>query len=216
MQDLILFPFNGNARETIAVIDAINVRSKTWKILGFIDNDPTKKGLSAMGYPVLGGMECLRQHPHARLIAVPGRPKTHSIRDRIIDLLDIPADRYATLIHPNASIGPHVTLGFNTVIMAGVVATCQVTVGNHCLILPNSVLSHDTRVMDYCLIGSNVSVSGNVTLESLCYVGTGARIIQEVTIGTRSIIGMGAVVLNSVPAEEVWVGCPARFLKRNV
>lgn len=215
MQDLILFPCNGNARETLAVIEAINRHEPTWNVLGFVDDDVTKKGRTVLGHPILGGRQFLQQYPQARVIAVPGRPETHAVRDQIINLLDIPMNRFVTLIDPSVSVGCGVTIGVNTVIMAGVVLTCQVRVGNHCVILPNSVLAHEVTVKDYCLIGSNVSVSGNVLIEPLVYIGTGSRIAQEITVGQGSLIGMGAVVLKTVPEREVWVGCPARFLRRN-
>lgn len=34
------------------------------------------------------------------------------------------------------------------------------------------------------------------------------------TIGENAMIGIGSVVTHDIPAGEVWVGNPARFLKR--
>jgi hypothetical protein len=36
--ELILFPFSGNAKEAISVIEEINRMNPTWKIIGFIDD----------------------------------------------------------------------------------------------------------------------------------------------------------------------------------
>ncbi len=45
-------------------------------------------------------------------------------------------------------------------------------------------------------------------------IGSGSVIVCGTTIGARAVIGAGAVVTRDVPAGEVWVGNPARFLKK--
>lgn len=45
-------------------------------------------------------------------------------------------------------------------------------------------------------------------------IGAGAIVLKGVTIGENSIIGAGAVVTKDVPANEIWAGNPARFIKK--
>ena len=45
-------------------------------------------------------------------------------------------------------------------------------------------------------------------------IGTRAVILKGVTIGDRSIIAAGAVVCSDVPADELWGGNPAKFIKK--
>lgn len=52
------------------------------------------------------------------------------------------------------------------------------------------------------LIGNDAFIGAN------CYIGKG------VTIGERSIIAAGSVVVKSVPADEIWGGNPAKFIKK--
>lgn len=73
---LLLFPFSGNAREAVAVIEAQNAVAPAWELLGFVDDDPQRHGASFAGYPVLGGREVFAAHPGAMVLAVPGRPET--------------------------------------------------------------------------------------------------------------------------------------------
>lgn len=53
------------------------------------------------------------------------------------------------------------------------------------------------------VIGNNVAIGSNAT------------ILGGITIGDGAVIGAGAVVTKDVPAGEVWVGNPARFLRKN-
>lgn len=212
MQDLILFPFNGNAREAVSVVEAINRQVPTWNLLGFVDDNPDLAGKTFHGYPVLGKRDALKEYPQAKILACPGRPENFRMRDQIIDALDLPPARFATLIHPSADIGLGVQIGHNTLIMAGVVLTVDVHIGSHCVILPNTVIAHESILGDYTLVGSNVSVSGNVQIAPKCYIGTGAKLIQEIQIAEGTLIGLGSVVLRSTEPQSTVVGSPARAL----
>jgi len=213
---LILFPFGGNAREAVTVVRAINKKQKTWDLAGFIDDNRDVWGKEFNGCKVLGGRDVLSLYPSAKILAVPGNPENYFKRDRIIDFPGIITERFATLVHPSASISCDTNMGYNTLIMAGVVTTAGVTVGNHCVILPNTVISHDSVIKDYCLIGSGVSVSGGVTIEEMCYIGTGSKIIQDVTVGKKSLLGLGTVLLNSTEPGSIMVGNPGRLLRKTV
>ena len=212
--DLILFPFGGNAREAITVVDAINKNKKTWNLIGFIDDNSDLWNKEFFGYKVIGGREKLKDCTNAKILAVPGRPDNYFKRKHIINSLNLSTNRFTTLIHPYAQICKYTKIGYNSLIMAGVVITSNVTIGNNCVILPNTVISHDSIIDDFCLIGSNVSISGDVHIEQSCYVATGSKIIQEITIKEKSLIGLGTVVLKSTEAGSVIVGNPGKFLRR--
>ncbi|WP_228857081.1 LbetaH domain-containing protein [Desulfomarina profundi] len=128
--------------------------------MGFIDDDALKAGRGCGGIKVLGGRNILSKFPDAFVLAVPGRPDNFRRRKIIIDSLELPDSRFATIIHPTVSKGIGCEVGMNTLLMANVVLTVNVTVGNHVVMLPGSVICHDSVIEDYTLIGSNVSVSG--------------------------------------------------------
>src|SRR5206468_1163223 len=72
-----------------------------------------------------------------KVLAVPGSPVTFFKRIEIIQSLKISIDRYVTIIHPQAFIGNNVKIGYNCLIMSGVVLTSNTMIGNHVCILPN-------------------------------------------------------------------------------
>jgi sugar O-acyltransferase (sialic acid O-acetyltransferase NeuD family) len=213
MKKILLFPFNGNAKEAASIIEEINELSSTWEIIGFVDDDVNKIGQEFGGYSVIGGRESISMNPESFVLAVPGRPENYLQRKEAIHSLNIPESRFATVIHPQAMIGINCTVGYNSLLMVNVVLTANTTVGNNVVILPNTVLSHDSKVGDYSLLGSNISVSGAVTIERNCYIGSGTKIIQEVTIGEESLVGIGSVVIDDISPRSVAVGNPARLIR---
>jgi len=71
-----------------------------------------------------------------------------------------------------------------------------------------TTVTHSINAVDRLpTIGKSVSIGNNV------WIGTGAIILPGVSIGDYSVVGAGAVVIKDIPAMQVFVGNPARFLK---
>lgn len=205
MQQLFIFPFNGNG------IEALDCVKGQYEFLGFVDDTEEKQGKHVLGFTVFS-RDILKHHPHAKILAVPGSPASYTIRNKIISELNEDNARFITLIHPSASVSPFAKLGYNTLVMAGVVITANSVIGNHVCILPNTVIHHDSNIGDYSLIGSNVTVAGNSTIGSYCYIGSGTSIINGISVGDHTLIGMGSNVVRSVPEKSKIAGNPARHL----
>jgi sugar O-acyltransferase (sialic acid O-acetyltransferase NeuD family) len=213
MRDLVIVGAGGFARETAAAVRAVNRARPTWRLLGFLDDDPALRGVERSGLPVLGGLDTLGGLPDPAVVVCVGNPRDYAGRQRVVRRLDLPADRYATIVHPGAEVGHGSSLGPGTVLLAGAVLTADVTVGAHVAVMPHAVLTHDDRVDDHATIASGVRLGGGVALARGAYVGAGALIREGVTVGAWSQVGMGSVVLRDVPPGQVWVGTPARHLR---
>ena len=55
---------------------------------------------------------------------------------------------------------------------------------------------------------------GHVYIEDGAFIGTNAIICKDVRIGKNSVVAAGSVVTKDIPANEVWGGNPARFIKK--
>jgi sugar O-acyltransferase (sialic acid O-acetyltransferase NeuD family) len=201
----LLFPYNGNA------IEALNCISDHYRVIGFVDDEPSKQGISAYGVPVFE-RSSFKKYFTAKVLAVPGSPTTFLYRDQIIHDLNIDDNRLITVIHPKAVISKYAIIGKNVLIMAGVILTSNVIIGDHVCILPNTVIHHDSKIADYTLIGSNVTIAGYTAVSDKCYIGSGTSIINGITIGKESLIGMGSNVIKSIPDNSKVVGNPARAI----
>ena len=45
-------------------------------------------------------------------------------------------------------------------------------------------------------------------------IGAGCTVLCGITIGENAMIGAGSVVTKDVPAGELWVGAPAKFVRK--
>ncbi len=203
MKQLIIFPFNGNGREAIDCI------YDQYELIGFIDDTLEKQGMTSWGYPVFD-REALNQFPDAKILAVPGGPQSFGKRSEYIKNLSISKERYATVIHPNASVSKFASIGRNVLIMAGVVVTSNAIISDHVCVLPNSVIHHDSIIGEWTLVGTNVLIAGNVSIGKNCYIGSGSNIMNGLDIGDGSLVGLGANVIRNVVSHSCVVGNPAR------
>ncbi|SDS37034.1 acetyltransferase [Actinopolymorpha singaporensis] len=215
-RDLLIVGSGGFARET-AQLAAVH---PGWRLLGFCDDAPSTHGTVVDGVRVLGPVEDSVQdtarRTDAQLVVCVGKPGDYGSRARIVarlDRLGVRADRYATLVHPTASVGPSCTLGPGCVLLAQTVLTASVRLGAHVAVMPHVTLTHDDVVEDFVTVASGVRLGGGVRVGTGAYIGAGALVREGLRIGPGSLVGMGSLVLTDVPAEQVWVGSPARFLR---
>ncbi|MCF0220073.1 MAG: sugar O-acetyltransferase [Muribaculaceae bacterium] len=85
-------------------------------------------------------------------------------------------------------------------------------IGDHCLIGHGVVMATLDHFMEpdrrSGLIHAPIRLGKNV------WVGSNSTITSGVTIGDNAVIAAGAVVVKDVPANEVWGGVPAKFIKK--
>ena len=200
---LLIFPCNGNG------LEALQCLGDKFQCIGFFDDATEKQGLIWHGYPVFS-RTALTEFHDAQVLAIPGSATSFRSRNEVIEGLGVNVERFARVIHPAASLSPLATVGYNVLIMAGVVITSNGAIGNHVCILSNTVVHHDVTIGDWSLIGSNVTIAGGTKVGDACYIGSGASIRNGLHIGTRAMIGLGTNLINDVPSSATVLGNHAR------
>lgn len=208
---LLIIGTGGFARETAAAVRADPERR--WQIVGFLDDDPSRVGTAPGGIEVLGPTDEVADHPEASVVVCTGNPRDYASRYRIVRRLGLDAERYATIVHPSASIGYGSAVGVGTVLLAHVVLTADVTIGTHVACMPHVTLTHDDVVGSFSTIASGVAVGGSARVGTGAYLGAGAVLRENVTIGDWSLVGAGSLVLADVPARCVAYGQRARPIR---
>jgi sugar O-acyltransferase (sialic acid O-acetyltransferase NeuD family) len=200
---LLIFPCNGNA------LEALDCLGEAYQLEAFVDDTPAKQAAGLCGYRVLS-RSAFTEFPEARVLAVPGSASSYRSRRAVIESLQMPDARFASVIHPSARVSPLAKIGQNVLIMAGVVVTSNAVIGNHVCILPNTVVHHDAVIGRWTLIGSNCTIAGGTVLRENCYIGSGSSIMNGVQIGSRALVGLGSNVIRNVAPEAKVAGNPAR------
>ena len=112
-------------------------------------------------------------------------------------------------IHQPSWIGDEVEIGEGTRIQAFAFIPNGVTIGKDVFIGPHVCFTNDPN-----LICKGKDYWKKTLVEKGAKIGANSSILAGITIGENATIGMGSVVLKDVPANEVWGGNPAKFLKR--
>ena len=105
--------------------------------------------------------------------------------------------------------------------MNGTMIYCsqKVLIGNHVKIGGGTRISDSNHhSLDYKIRrtpeDSNYAKSAPVIIGDDVFIGANSYIGKGVTIGSRSIVAAGSVVVKSIPADEIWGGNPAKFIKK--
>jgi sugar O-acyltransferase (sialic acid O-acetyltransferase NeuD family) len=208
---LIILGAGGTAYDIIQMVEAINASARTWEIAGFLD-DTRPRGSKFLDQEVLGKLEDAGSLRDCKFILAIG--SDHSFRDReaLIARTRLPADRFATLAHPSASISRLAKIGRGVHIGPGVSISGMAEIEDHVAVWPLSAIGHNSRIGAYSVIAPGASVSGMVTIGKSCYLGAACAVKQNISIGAGALVGMGAVVVDNIGAGQTVVGNPARPL----
>lgn len=208
---LVILGTSGNAYDVLDVVDAINSRSPTWEVAGFLD-DGRERGSRHLGFPVLGELADAAALGECWFINAIGSDSTFRRRPGVVARCGIGSERFATLAHPSATVSGRARLGAGVCVNHGASVAGGVAVGDHVSIGPLAVVGHDSVVGEHSILAPAALISGSVDVGRACYLGAACAVRQRIVIGEEALVGIGAVVIRNVPPHGVVVGNPARPL----
>lgn len=211
MQDIVIVGVGGLGREMAEWIEDINAVSPTFRLLGFLDDDPAKHGTKRHDLPVLGGCDWLAERSRTVATAIGvGNPVP---KRRVVERLRAHSAGFPPIIHPDAVVGRYVEVGEGTVICPAAIVTTDIRLGAFVTLNFGLTVGHDAIVDDFVTLSPGVNISGYVKVREGAELGAGAVTIPSVEIGAWSVVGAGAAVTTSLPANCTAVGVPARVIK---
>jgi sugar O-acyltransferase (sialic acid O-acetyltransferase NeuD family) len=139
-----------------------------------------------------------------------------TFRDGFIKAISEMGFRFATLVHPTATVSRKSTLGEGTSLNIGCIVAGYTQVGRYVQVNRGATIGHHTTIEDFVTIQPGVNLAGNCHIGSHTYIGIGATIVDGVRVGAHSIVGAGAVVTKDLPERVLALGVPARIEKEGI
>jgi sugar O-acyltransferase (sialic acid O-acetyltransferase NeuD family) len=212
---IILLGAGGGTRELITLMRHAEYYSGgkvTWRIEGVLDDNGDLAGSVVAGVPVLGVLSDASRHAGAKFICGIANARDRAIRLKVAERMGFPDERWATFVHPQATVLDTAVLGPGVIIYPHAVVSSDARVGAHTLAYYGAVVHHDSVVGEGCCICAGVKIAGYVSIGRGCYLGMGATVRDRVRIGDAVLVGMGAAVVRDVRPGETVAGVPARPL----
>lgn len=205
---IIIFGASGQAKETIDFIEE-NIKGQ---IVGLINIEPFKSPI--LGHEFLGMDseidQIIKRHKPTHFFVAIGDPV---IRGRIY-LAVRQKLQPLSIFSKRAYVSKYTTFGEHVIVYPGVVINADVSVGDNVLINSNAAIGHEVKIGNHVNINPGANIAGKVTIGDYSTIGIGASIKEKIVIASGTLVGAGAAVVKNTKPNKIYVGVPAKILKK--
>ena len=183
-----------------------------YEVVGFLDNNPEKKGVIIGNLPVLGDDSKLQDLTTLGVSAIVVAVGAGNVRQQLSQRALEHGYTLPAIIHPKAYVASDVIIGTGVIIYpnATIMPGCHLHDG--VLINAGAVLGHEVIVGQYSNINT-ASIAGRVSIGEQVLIGIGSTVLENRSIGDGATIGAGAVVTRDISPRVTVVGIPATPLQ---
>lgn len=204
MKQIVIIGASGHGK----VVADIALKVGYTDIVFLDDNDSITE---CAGFPVVGNVAKAKSIINKDMFVAIGDSKT---RERIQNELEKRGTRIVSLVHPNAVVSRRVKIGSGSVIMAGTVVNSDTEIGRGVIVNTCASVDHDCVVESYSHISVGAHLSGTCFVGENTWVGTGAVVSNNCNICGDCTIGAGAVVVKDIEVPGVYIGVPAKIVRK--
>lgn len=204
----------GIGRNTVTIIDL--AEDCGYRIKGLLHYNHERTGEEYFGHRIVGCFEDILARDSVEGISFVLSMGDVRIRKSIFDRIISKGGRVPTLIHPSCVVSPRSRIGRGVQIMPGSIVQGDSSIGDNTVVTVNSVIAHSVKVGPHCLISGNVMVGAYSEIGPLTHIGQGATVVSGKVghIGEGCVLGAGALLTKDMPSGAVYVGNPARELRK--
>ena len=208
-KNLILLGGGGHCKSVIDVAE-----SAGYNILGVLDK-AENVGNSIFGYNIIGTDDDIPQYVNtAEFIITVGFIKNPATRIKIYNKVKEAGGKLATIVSPTAYVSKHSTLGEGTIIMHQAIVNVEAKIGINCIINTMADVDHGVIIGDFSHLSAGTLIAGEAKIGDRCFCGIGSTIQHLITITSDVILGAATLVVKDITESGIYVGAPARFLKK--
>lgn len=212
MKKIVIIGGRGNGTVIASTIEDCKNIGQNIECVGFLNDNEVEIN----GYPVLGGIknqDWEKLNQEFLFVYAMTNVKQASERYQMLNDLNIPIDRFATVIHPLAVVSDKAYLGKGVVLMPFTVVSPNAKIGNHSQMYAQSFIGHDSELKEMVFVANNASIGGRIVIHNGAHIGSNCSILERLVIGEFSVIGLSSNVLEDVDSYSVYVGNPAKKIK---
>jgi sugar O-acyltransferase (sialic acid O-acetyltransferase NeuD family) len=181
-----------------------------FEVLGFLDDDRALLGRQFLGLSVLGPVEVAHDVDACYVVAIGDNRR----RRLVVDVLELPVERYVAVIHPRATVSPYAEVLPGAMVLAGAIVGPQAVVGYHSIVNHAATIDHHGTLGAFAHAAPGCHTGGSVRIGEGAFLGIGVSIMPDITIGRWAIVGGGSVVLHDVLESTIVAGVPVRELRK--
>ncbi|MBN1472282.1 MAG: hypothetical protein JW925_10915 [Syntrophaceae bacterium] len=199
-----------------AMVDAHRQGNNEWEFAGYL-NDRFAVGGNIESFPVLGKLGDWMKFAAEGYFFLNTIYRIDGQQERIdlFESLHIPDERLATFVHPMAYVAPNAHLGPGSVVMPHVSISSATSFAKGCLIMVGATIGHDNKIGRYCHFAAQCCVGAYMTIGDGVHIGLNATTRENLTIGRNATLGIGSVLTKNIGENEIWIGNPAKLLRKS-
>jgi len=213
MKKVAIIGGTGNGLVVAQIILDLIAHGEDYEIGGFL-NDHLAVGTPIGRWEIIGKPDEWDSLP-ADTLFIPAILSVGKMRERAEKLksLNIPRERWATLVHPTCNVGFDCEIGKGVAVCAHTTLQPGSRIGDYGIIRAGANVGHDVVIGDYVDIGPNTTLCGYAKIHEGVQVAPNAVVRDNVTVSQYATIAAGAAVFKHVPEFATFLGNPARRIR---
>lgn len=182
-----------------------------YQVLGFL-NDREKEGTVIGKYPVLDKTAHWHKFSDCFFVFTIFRYYGMEKRFALLKNLQIPLDKFPTLVHPLAYVSKTSTLGKGVVVYPFAKIHAYAEIGNFCSVRSGANIGHNCQLGEFNYIGPNAVLSGHTKTEEGVYIAPNATINPWLHLEKYSMAGSNSVIYKDIAEYQIFQNMPARLI----
>lgn len=107
-------------------------------------------------------------------------------------------------------IGEHCYFNHN----CSITSLKKIEIGNHCMFGNNIVIVDHNHLRNNSANCESEFINEEIIIGDNVWIGANCTILKGVLVDDGSVIAANSVVNKNIPKNELWGGCPAKFIKK--
>src|SRR5260370_72650 len=184
MHEIYILGAGGLGKEMAWHLEMLDIQSKGYRLVGFLDDDESKWNRQVYGYAVLGRLEEILR-PGAFVLLGIGDPQYRSLgAKRTKAKGGIPY----TLVGPNVVRAKNAACGAGAVLELGALLGPDSRIGDGVLVNKLVMVTHDVDVGDYSVLSPLVFLSAGGKVGAGCSLGVGPTVLPGLSLSEEWIV----------------------------